>query len=569
MARPSRPACLPGGAKFATAPNVDMAMVAGLWARPDAFVSMCTIQMEEEGLDFLTPTLAQQAVIKAYHEHRWNMVVKYRQAKITTISVLLMLRDCMYLEGVKGLLVAEKQDTAEDVFERIQLAYKHLPDGVKMPLAKGRRPGSRSIHFEHGGNIKIITAGSKSPAVGRSVDRLIITEFGEVQWQANAAMQIFPTLSKRPNARVILESTTGKAGSHFEIMWRKALENKGRFNPVFLEWWRDNTCAYSPKGFSFTPDELELLKRMKGSTRRQLAFRQAALDTEFIGDDRLFSTKYPLGPYDGWIGSHSPVLPYEEIRALLDVALDDPPPGEHGCHEIEAPHEHGYYVITADPAGYGAKGDNSALTVWDAAINKEVAFWEGREDPGVFARRLLRVQARYRVKPSRPENAPRNWIAPRVKVLLAVESNAAACIAALRELGATNLMWTNRAHPGWYATDKKLYEAEAKLVKLIRESEITIVSRGMLHQLLDYDGSRKKRIRSSSGETQHFDRARTAVMFADISCTRNFVKEMRKVTSVRIERPAGTVSVQELDRRYGDKQRQANNPYAPPPSDWM
>jgi hypothetical protein len=37
------------------------------------------------------------------------MVNKFRQAKITTISVMLLLRDCMYLSGVKGLLIAERQ----------------------------------------------------------------------------------------------------------------------------------------------------------------------------------------------------------------------------------------------------------------------------------------------------------------------------------------------------------------------------------------------------------------------------------------------------------------------------
>jgi hypothetical protein len=73
------------------------------------------------------------------------------------------------------------------------------------------------------------------------------------------------------------------------------------------------------------------------------------------------------------------------------------------------------YLITADPAGYGRSGDKSALTVWDAVSRKEVAFWEDREDPGRFAARLMRVQGHYN------------------GALLAVESNAMACIAVLKD----------------------------------------------------------------------------------------------------------------------------------------
>ena len=573
-----RPPCLPNGAQIAAnIPGLHYGWVEALWSKPDAFVSMCKIQQENEGIDFLSPTPTQRIIIDAYHSHRWNMVVKYRQAKITTIGVMLLLRDCMYLEGVKGLLVAEKQDTAEDVFERVLLAYRNLPEAVRMPLQTGRKAGVRSIHFAHGGNIKIITAGSKSPAVGRSIDRLMITEFGEAQWQKNAAIQIFPTVSKRKNARVLLESTTGRSGSHFEMMWRSAMagQNKSsRFNPVFLKWWNDDTCAYDPQGFDFGPAEQQLLEKMEGATTAQLAFRQAALATEFVGDPRLFSSKYPMGPYDGWLGSLSPILPHDLIKALLEKSLPDPPEGDHGCCEIEPPEAEGYYVITADPAGFGDQGDKSALTVWDATRDVEVAFWEGREEPDAFARRLLRVQTRYRVPWPKPENAGPNWRPPAPRrVTLAVESNAAACIATLRQMGATNLLWTSTKHPGWYATEKRLYESEAKLVKLLREGGLTLRSRGLLHQLLDYDGSRKRRKRGRDGEMHHFDRARTAVIYADITCSRNFRRRVVDATSDNAAgelRPNnnGEISLKRVEQAEHSRRDRLLNPYLPPPSSW-
>ena len=117
------------GAEFADAPGLHQGKIRALFSTPDAFVSMCQIVREDESTGYMEPTHTQKKLLKAYDENRWIMVNKFRQAKITTVSVMLLLRDCMYLSGVKGLLIAERQDTAEDIFERILFAYNRLPDG--------------------------------------------------------------------------------------------------------------------------------------------------------------------------------------------------------------------------------------------------------------------------------------------------------------------------------------------------------------------------------------------------------------------------------------------------------
>lgn len=522
--------------------------IRALFSSPDAFVSMCQIVREDESTGYLNPTFTQQHLLNAAHHHKWILVNKFRQAKITTISVMLLLRDCMYLSGVKGLLIAERQDTAEDIFERILFAYHRLPEDVRMPLATGRRAGTTQIHFCHGGSIKILTAGGRSPAIGRSVDRLVITEFGEAQWQRKAAINIFPTLNKRPNARVILESTPGRAGSHHEQMWQSSLEGKGRFHPLFLKWWHDDSCQVHDTGFQPKESEREYLSRHQKMDAKHLAFRRLALETEFVGDPRLFSSKYPSDQYDGWLGSFAPVMPNEILKPLLARAVNDPNVAHSGCREIEPPLPGSKYVITADPAGFGRTGDKSALTVFDALSRKEVAFWEDREAPDRFARRLMRVQKRYN------------------HALLAVESNATACIAILKDNGCKNLLWTNRNHPGWYATEKRIQEAEARLVQMLRQSDITLRSRGLLHQLLNYDGSRKSRRKGIDGETHHFDRARTAIMAADILSRRRFTVATIEDTDNHIP---GQLTIAELDRHSDRVANAANNPFQPPPRRWM
>ena len=535
------------GAEFASAPGIHEGKVKALFATPDAFVSMCQIVREDESTGYMEPTHTQKKLLKAYDENRWIMVNKFRQAKITTVSVMLLLRDCMYLSGVKGLLIAERQDTAEDIFERILFAYNRLPKDVRMPLAPGRKAGATQMQFVHGGGIKVLTAGGRSPAIGRSIDRLVITEFGEAQWQRKAAINIFPTVNKRPNAKVILESTPGRAGSHHEQMWRSALEGSSRFHPLFLEWWEDESCRELDDSFKPTQPEREYMSRHDGMSAYNLAFRRRGLNTEFVGDTRLFSCKYPSDAYDGWLGTTNPVMPAEILKPSLERAKQDQSLGRYACHEFEGPKPGHKYLITADPAGFGSTGDKSAPTVWDALEWREIAFWEDRESPDRFAQRLKTVQKRY------------------LGALLAVESNATACIAILKDQGTRNLLWTDRNHPGWYATSKRLQESEARLVQMLRQHELQIRSRGMLHQLLNYDGTRKKRVRGDDGTVHHFDRARTAVMAADILSRRHFTNA---AVSVESDYLPGHVTIQQLDRHKATKRRAARSLYQPASNIW-
>jgi len=116
------------GAQIVCTPQMDKEAVLKLFSVPEAFVSMCTIVREDETTGFLNPTPAQVEVIRAVEQNRWTFVNKYRQAKITTVTLMhLLLRDCMYLQGISGMLIADTHATAEMAFKRLRFAYENLP----------------------------------------------------------------------------------------------------------------------------------------------------------------------------------------------------------------------------------------------------------------------------------------------------------------------------------------------------------------------------------------------------------------------------------------------------------
>ena len=157
------------GAQIVVAPHMDPKAVHSMFSVPEAFVSMCKIVREDESTGYLNPTRAQVRTLRAIEANRWTFVTKYRQAKITTITLMhLLLRDCMYLQGIAGMLIADTNATAEMAFKRLRFAYENLPEPVKMPLAAGSKGSKKELEFIHGGNIIIKSLEGRAPAVGHS-----------------------------------------------------------------------------------------------------------------------------------------------------------------------------------------------------------------------------------------------------------------------------------------------------------------------------------------------------------------------------------------------------------------
>lgn len=470
--------------------------------------------VSEEGIHgYYNPEPQQVVCLEAARIHPWLLVNKYRQAKISTAMLLgAMLPTLMYTRGQFGYLMADTERTTTALLRRITKAYDGLPDVAKTRI---ERRADTYIRFENGSEIQVVPAGSPHPGIGQSIDYMHLSEECAYENQKIIASDLMPAIEKRPNSRAVRESTPGKKDSIYEKVWLNAIEAWGyeslspkedsilhsRWFPVFLKWWEDPTCSLQiPRGFRLDNTELRFLEQFPFLTTGNMVYRRNVL-VEFGGDDRLFRNKYPMSPWDGWLGSFNPVMPEDAIQWLLESfgKSDGDYDFELRCNVFESPREGDEYIVTADPHGYGATGDPAAFTVWKKDGRIEVANWEGREDPGLFAERLIHVSKKY-------NNA-----------LLVIESNAAATIATVQRIGYPNIYWTSKDHPGWYATDARLIEAEARTAKILRDKDLIIRSYKTLHQGRDYDGSKRNK---RDGEGGHFDRWRTVIMAADLFLTR-------------------------------------------------
>lgn len=490
------------GGRLHRAPGLNMGAIRAMFAHHSLFPSMCRIQPIKGAPDYLEPTAHQLQVGEAYEKYNWNLVGKYRHAFISTYGGLLMARDAMYLSGRRMVILANKDSVAEDILKRIVYAYKRLPPELRMPLDPSRTGTARALHFAHGGWIQVLSAKADDPGEGLSPDLFHISEWGITPYDRQMAVagSLFPIAQGKPDARVLVESTFGRRGDLYHQQWTDGWaggDSDYDFNPVFLEWWKDPTRHRLPvpaglEG-SLTDQERQMLDTCDGMTLEHIQFRRVAARK---GGMATFDWKYPAGPFSGWRGTDDPAIPPAIVEDWNRTAVTFPTSSTLPVWVQEPPVPGHEYVIFADPASFGRKGDYSGCIVMDASVRHDVAEWEGRAEPQEFAERLDEASTYYN------------------DATIVLERNAGAVLGAL---GDDPRVWVDEHDvPGWFASDGSIRNAVGDLINLHANSAMRIRSKRTVAQLGGWDGTKRgRRTKDDDGNTQHYELARCAVMAAD------------------------------------------------------
>lgn len=484
------------------------------------FPPACKILTEDEQVTLLNYTPTQRVVVDAWAANNRIYVCKYRQAKITTVLVLALLGQVMVGAGLQGLVIANAVDTGLVAFGRANYAYANLPQAVQIPLLGGRSdPAKKQIMFLHRGGIRVLTGRVSRSAIGNSPDRVLLTEYAEYDNVTEFNAHFFPSVNKRPNAKIAIETTPGRFNSAQHKLWLNSLAGNSRFTAVFLPWWLDDSCrpvdpAWNPASFRPTLEELRYFERLSSLYKldpaffhHRAAFRRDSILTDFNESPELFDHKYPPGPLQGWVASNSPAIPADVAerllagdsipfgRSLYPIPDEEPHRGlsDVALYELPDPDQGTLYLLTCDPAGFGATGDPSGLIVWNAKTGREVAVWLGRTDPNIMADRAMKIQAFFGTR----------------RTMMVIESNKGEMLAALIAMKARNVFCYKEKSPGLFASAKTNEEANSALVDMLRHGKMTPRNKETITQLSAWDGvARSKRVSSEeTGDKHHFELA--------------------------------------------------------------
>ncbi len=244
-----------------------------------------------------------------------NMVLKARQAGLTTIIQMFLLDRCLFNSDTRAGVIAHNREDAENFFKhKIKYAYDNLPAAIRSEI-KARTDRAGELSFSNGSSIRVGTSMRSD-----TLQYLHISEFGKIcaRYPDRAAEIISGSLNTIvPGQFIFIESTAEGAYGRFYDMCQAAekkmltgldlsiMDYKFHFFPWF------DTPEYVLPGAVPIPEELrEYFKNLQADYGIKLSKQQKnwyVKKHEEQGDS-LMPREYPSVPEDAF-------------RAIVDGAV--------------------------------------------------------------------------------------------------------------------------------------------------------------------------------------------------------------------------------------------------------
>lgn len=268
----------------------------------------------DHGLESIKLYPKQVEMIKTAEDNRFVIINASRQiGKTTTMAVGYLLWYVLFHSDKRVGILANKEDTAIEILNRIRIAYQNIPLWMQQGVAEWNKG---NIVLENGSSIKASST-SSSAIRGWSINCLYLDEFAHVP--TNIADEffasVFPTISSGRTTKIIITSTPNGMNKfyRFVIEGRRQFTEPDKWNGFVVreyDWttvpWRveDKQWIVREKailGDKFDQEHLCEFLGSKGTligvkTLRTLAYREPI---EKLAEDKLlvYDRPKPNTPY--------------------------------------------------------------------------------------------------------------------------------------------------------------------------------------------------------------------------------------------------------------------------------
>jgi hypothetical protein len=267
----------------------------------------------------------------------------------------------------RGMVVAQDNTTASELFGYAEVIYDYLPDThgplsqwIKPPTVNRRSStgGEKYIHWgepardarargERGVDSRLVIDTAKEVSAGRGMRLTDLLATEVAFWpDPDKALSLVRTVPDAPGTLVVMESTAN-GHNFFKTRWDNAVAGVGSFTPIFISWLEDPNSVRQPddaddaerfwrEDFGRGPygeDEPRLLERMLseefGFTRDEallrLLWRRFSIADIADGDLARWKQEEPSTPLEAFIGSGKHVFSISFIeKAEQEAKLWDP-----------------------------------------------------------------------------------------------------------------------------------------------------------------------------------------------------------------------------------------------------
>lgn len=176
----------------------------------------------------------QKRVIRKMRDNRFFVLLASRQIGKSTIMTIYMLWYACFQDDQRILLVANKEATAIEIFQRVRLAFEELPAWLKPGVVEY---GKTSMVLDNGSRIGITTT-TGTAARGQSVNLLIIDEMAFIEshlveefWKS-----VFPIITSSKKSKVFVCSTSNGTDNLFYKIFDGAEKNENGWDYDVIKW---------------------------------------------------------------------------------------------------------------------------------------------------------------------------------------------------------------------------------------------------------------------------------------------------------------------------------------------
>lgn len=346
---------------------------------------------------------------------RFNIIAKTRQLGFSTMMLGIMLWSAIRLPNSDYLMIADKGENTQNLFQRLKDMYDSLPDEIKI---KQKRSNKYELLLENGSRISVQTAGHKELGRGFSCQIIHLSEFAF--WtddaQERGLISLEQALLKNKDAFLCIESTSNGIGNKYYQIYKDAEKGNSKYKSFFYGWgskvhrqmfkfeieeakrWaeaQNHGQPYYANELYFYPNELELYEKYD-ITVTQLLWRRYKISD--IGED-AFNQEFPITADHSFIQTDTGFFNAEDITQRFNYLLEPLKINEIGKdlpNSLAKYYGNGLYIyqpIKSNERYFGGidtsaglKGDYSAISILDSSGEQVAVFYRNDVPVYKFAR---------------------------------------------------------------------------------------------------------------------------------------------------------------------------------------
>lgn len=188
----------------------------------------------DEGRQKIKLYQPQKEAIMKIVQNRRTVICASRQVGKSTLMTVVCLWYALFTKDFNIAILANKEDQAKEILERIKLAYEEIPLHIKSGVWDFTK---EQVKLTNGSKIFVSTT-SADAIRGKSVNLLFIDEFAHVRKEIadDFFKSIIPTLSSSKKSKLVIVSTPKGTENKFYDIFSNAEKKKSNWECVKIYW---------------------------------------------------------------------------------------------------------------------------------------------------------------------------------------------------------------------------------------------------------------------------------------------------------------------------------------------